>query len=104
MRCYYGFSAESGLRADDLDNPTRFYALRLQRLRLAMAYFPHGPARLKRRNMDTVLIIILLLLLFGGGGGVYWGMGAGWGIGPIGLIVLVLLVAFFLNGRRGRRL
>jgi hypothetical protein len=54
--------------------------------------------------MDTVLIIILLLLLFGGGGGVYWGMGAGWGIGPIGLIVLVLLVAFFLNGRRGRRL
>jgi hypothetical protein len=54
--------------------------------------------------MDTLLIIILLLLLLGGGGGVYWGMGAGWGIGPIGLIVLVLVVAFLLNGRRGRRL
>ena len=32
----------------------------------------------------------------------YWGMGAGWGIGPIGLIVAVLVVAFLLNGRRGR--
>ena len=48
--------------------------------------------------MDTVLIIILLLVLLGGGGGVYWGMGA------IGLIILVLVVAFLLNGRRGRRL
>jgi len=54
--------------------------------------------------MDTLLIVILLLLLFGGGGGVYWGMGGGWGIGPIGLIVLVLVVAFLLNGWRGRRL
>lgn len=53
--------------------------------------------------MDTVLIIILLLLLLGGGGGVYWGMGAGWGIGPIGLILLVVIVAFFLSTRRGRR-
>jgi hypothetical protein len=49
--------------------------------------------------MDLLLIIILLLLLFGGGGGLYWGMGAGWGIGPIGLILLVLVVAFLLNGR-----
>jgi len=54
--------------------------------------------------MDILLIVILLLLLFGGGGGVYWGMGGGWGIGPIGLIVLVLVVAYFLNTRRGRRL
>jgi hypothetical protein len=54
--------------------------------------------------MDTVLVIILLLLLFGGGGGLYWGMGAGWGIGPIGLIILVLVVALLLNSRRGRRL
>jgi len=54
--------------------------------------------------MDTLLLIILLLVLFGGGGGVYWGMGAGWGIGPIGLLVLVLVLAFFLNTRRGRRL
>jgi hypothetical protein len=52
--------------------------------------------------MDTILIIILLLLLLGGGGGLYWGMGAGWGIGPIGLIVAVIVVAFLLNGRRGR--
>jgi hypothetical protein len=52
--------------------------------------------------MDTVLIIIILLVLFGGGGGLYWGMGAGWGIGPIGLIVAVLVVAFLLNSRRGR--
>lgn len=34
--------------------------------------------------MDTLVIIIILLLLLGGGGGLYWGMGAGWGIGPIG--------------------
>jgi Protein of unknown function (DUF3309) len=54
--------------------------------------------------MDTILIVILLLLLLGGGGGLYWGFGAGWGIGPIGLILLVVIVAFVLNGRRGRRL
>lgn len=53
--------------------------------------------------MDLLLILIVLLLLFGGGGGLYWGMGAGWGIGPIGLIVLVLVVVFFLNNTRGRR-
>jgi fatty acid desaturase len=52
--------------------------------------------------MDLVLILILLLLLFGGGGGLYWGLGYGWGIGPIGLIVAVLVVAFLLNSRRGR--
>jgi hypothetical protein len=54
--------------------------------------------------MDMVLLLIILLVLFGGGGGLYWGFGAGWGIGPIGLIVAVLVVAFLLNGRRGRRL
>jgi hypothetical protein len=52
--------------------------------------------------MDTVLIVILLLLLLGGGGGLYWGIGAGWGIGPIGLIIAVIVVAFLLNSRRGR--
>ena len=37
--------------------------------------------------MDMVLLIIILLLLFGGGGGLYWGMGAGWGIGaPIAML------------------
>jgi Protein of unknown function (DUF3309) len=54
--------------------------------------------------MDTILIVIVLLLLFGGGGGLFWGMGAGWGIGPIGLILAVLVIAFLLNGRRGSRL
>jgi hypothetical protein len=53
--------------------------------------------------MDLLLVLILLLLLFGGGGGLYWGFGAGWGIGPIGLIVLVLVVAYLLYGYRGRR-
>ena len=53
--------------------------------------------------MDVVLVVILLLLLFGGGGGLYWGFGVGWGIGPIGLIVLVIIVAWLLNNYRGRR-
>ncbi|HXP67435.1 MAG TPA: DUF3309 family protein [Steroidobacteraceae bacterium] len=52
--------------------------------------------------MDTILLIIILLLLFGGGGGLYWGFGAGWGIGPIGLILAVIVVAVLLNGRRRR--
>ena len=53
--------------------------------------------------MDIVIILIVLLLLFGGGGGLYWGMGAGLGIGPIGLIIAVLVIAFLLNGYRGKR-
>jgi hypothetical protein len=60
--------------------------------------------QLRGRTMDTVLIVILLLVLLGGGGGLYWGMGAGWGIGPIGLILAVVVVALLLNGRRGRSL
>lgn len=52
--------------------------------------------------MDLLIVSIVLLLLFGGGGGIYWGMGAGWGVGPIGLIVAVLIVAWLLNGCRGR--
>ncbi len=54
-------------------------------------------------TMDLLLILIILLLLFGGGGGLYWGFGAGWGIGPIGLIVLVIIIAWLLYGYRGRR-
>lgn len=53
--------------------------------------------------MDLLLILIILLLLFGGGGGLYWGFGAGWGLGPIGLIVVVLVIAWLLYGYRGRR-
>jgi hypothetical protein len=61
-----------------------------------------GDYQIEGKIMDMVIILIVLLLLFGGGGGLYWGMGAGWGIGPIGLIVAVLVVAFLLNSRRGR--
>jgi hypothetical protein len=51
--------------------------------------------------MDLLILVIVLLLLFGGGGGLYWGMG--WGIGPIGLIVVALVVAYLVYGYRGRR-
>jgi hypothetical protein len=57
----------------------------------------------QERIMDLLIVVIVLLLLFGGGGGLYWGMGAGWGIGPIGLIVVALVVAFLVYGYRGRR-
>lgn len=53
--------------------------------------------------MDMIILLIVLLLLFGGGGGLYWGMGAGWGVGPIGLIIAVIVIALLLNGRRGQR-
>jgi len=53
--------------------------------------------------MDLLVVLIVLLLLFGGGGGLYWGMGAGWGIGPVGLILAVVVIALLLNGYRDRR-
>ena len=53
--------------------------------------------------MDLLIIAIVLLLLFGGGGGLYWGLGLGWGIGPIGLILAVLVISCLLFGYRGRR-
>ncbi len=53
--------------------------------------------------MDLLLILLLLVLLFGGGGGLYWGFGSGWGLGPIGLLVVVLIVAYLIWGARGRR-
>lgn len=53
--------------------------------------------------MDLLIVVIVLLLLFGGGGGLYWGMGAGWGIGPIGLIIAVVVIAYLINVYRGRR-
>ena len=46
--------------------------------------------------MDVLILLILLLLLFGGGGGLYWGMGVGWGIGPIGLITAAFVIAFMV--------
>jgi hypothetical protein len=53
--------------------------------------------------MDLLIVVIVLLLLFGGGGGLYRGTGMGWGMGPVGLIIAVLMVAFLLYGYRGRR-
>jgi hypothetical protein len=53
--------------------------------------------------MDLLIVAIVLLLLFGGGGGLYWGLGMGWGMGPIGLILLAILVSYALFGYRGRR-
>jgi hypothetical protein len=53
--------------------------------------------------MDLLIVLIVLLVLFGGGGGLYWGMGAGWGIGPIGLIIAALVIAYLVYGYRGRR-
>ena len=41
--------------------------------------------------MDLLIVLVVLLLLFGGGGGLYWGMGVGWGIGPVGLIIAALV-------------
>jgi hypothetical protein len=58
---------------------------------------------LKEKIVDLLLVVIVLLLLFGGGGGLYWGMGMGWGLGPIGLIVVAFVVAYLLFGYRGRR-
>lgn len=53
--------------------------------------------------MDLIIVVIVLLVLLGGGGGMYWGMGMGWGFGPIGLILAVLVISFLLFGYRGRR-
>jgi hypothetical protein len=60
-------------------------------------------ATFRRENVDILIIVIVLLVLFGGGGGLYWGMGVGWGIGPIGLILAVVVICFLLFGYRGRR-
>lgn len=57
----------------------------------------------RTNKVDLLLVLILLLLLFGGGGGLWWGFGVGWGIGPIGLIIIVIIVAWLLFGYRGRR-
>lgn len=53
--------------------------------------------------MDLLIVLIVLLLLFGGGGGLYWGMGVGWGIGPIGLITAALVIAFMVYLYRSSR-
>jgi len=60
----------------------------------------------KRRDeeeMDTNLQIVLTMLLALCGGGVYWGMGLGWGIGPVGLIITALVFAYLLYGEGSNR-
>ena len=51
--------------------------------------------------MPLLLVLILLLLLLGGGGGYYgyskWG--AGGGISVFGLVLIVILVVWALQGR-----
>jgi len=63
----------------------------------------YGIRHWQQQNMDVLIVVMVLLLLFGGGGGLYWGMGSGWGIGPIGLIIAVIVIAFLIYGYRGRR-
>jgi hypothetical protein len=52
--------------------------------------------------MDLLILVIVFLLALGGSG-VYWGMGMGWAIGPIGLAVAALVIAYLLYGYRGNR-
>jgi hypothetical protein len=51
--------------------------------------------------MSLLLVLLLVLLLLGGGGGYYgysrWG--AGGGVGIFGLVLIVLLVVWAMNGR-----
>ena len=64
----------------------------------------HGNVTVLRNLiMDLLLVVILFLLLFGGGGGMYGGLGTGWGLGPIGLIVVAVVISYLLFGYRGRR-
>jgi hypothetical protein len=53
--------------------------------------------------VDVLILLIVLLLLFGGGGGLYWGIGMGWGIGPIGLITAALVIAAMVYIYRSSR-
>jgi hypothetical protein len=55
------------------------------------------PRRLLSNFMNVVLIILILLLLFGGGGFYYGGPMVGGGIGGL---VLIVLIGYFLMGRR----
>jgi hypothetical protein len=64
------------------------------------AYFFRGRIGLEDVSMLTILIIVLLIVLLGGGGGYYgyrtWG-GPGLG-GALGLVLIVLFVAWLAGG------
>jgi hypothetical protein len=48
--------------------------------------------------MHLLIVLTMLSALFGGG--LYWAMGLGWGIGPVGLIMAALVFAYLLYGGR----
>ena len=56
--------------------------------------------------MRTILIIILLLVIFGGGGGYYgYGLYGGPGLGGVlGLVLFIILIAWFFGVLRRRGL
>lgn len=45
--------------------------------------------------MTTILIIVVLVLLLGGGGFGYSRYGVAGGVGPLGILVIVLLALYF---------
>jgi hypothetical protein len=51
--------------------------------------------------MPLILVLLLVLLLLGGGGGYYgysrWGRGGG--VSIFGLVLIVLLIVWAMNGR-----
>jgi hypothetical protein len=58
-----------------------------------------GPIRVRyryaeERDINPLIILVMLSLLFGGG--LYWAVGLGWGIGPVGLIMAALVFAYLL--------
>jgi hypothetical protein len=52
----------------------------------------------RRGDMNLLIGLTMLSVLFGGG--LYWAMGLGWGIGPVGLIMAALVFAYLLYGDR----
>jgi hypothetical protein len=48
--------------------------------------------------MNLLIVLTMLSAMFGGG--LYWAVGLGWGIGPVGLIMAALVFAYLLSGDR----
>lgn len=50
--------------------------------------------------MDVLIIVLIVLLLCGGGVSLpVWDHSREWGYGPVGLILLVLVIVLLLRGR-----